>query len=367
VHTITFLLSVTVASGAVMPSADSQRGEVVFQKQDCVRCHSVQGKGGTSAPDLGRIVDRNFTPALLTSTMWNHGPTMWSAMRQQGVDVPQLSEQDAADLFAFFYSLRYFDAPGDAGRGKRTFAARHCADCHGINDSKAAGAPPIRQWESLQSPMALAEAMWNHAGGMREAMARQNISWQKLSAQELSDILVYLRNLREMRGRPARFQTANAEAGEALFADKGCVNCHKGELDLRDRLRGRTLTDIAVAMWNHAPQMAGQAKTFTPGEMQQLLSYVWAGQYFESHGNPHAGRKVFSDKACTGCHSGSAGAPDLSKRAGKVSSVSMVSSLWHHGPSMLEKMKQMNIQWPRLTARQMSDLIAYLNSPEVAK
>ena len=82
-HIITLLLSVTLASGAVLPSADSQRGEEVFQKQECVRCHSVQGNGGRTAPDLGRIVDRNFTPALLASTMWNHAPTMWSAMRQQ--------------------------------------------------------------------------------------------------------------------------------------------------------------------------------------------------------------------------------------------------------------------------------------------
>ena len=60
-------------------------------------------------------------------------------------------------------------------RGKRAFAARHCADCHGINDSKVAAAPPVSRWQSLQSPIALAEAMWNHAGRMREEMARQNI------------------------------------------------------------------------------------------------------------------------------------------------------------------------------------------------
>ena len=202
-RTITFLLPLTLAVGAVLPSADSQRGQDVFQKQGCVRCHSVQGSGGTGAPDLGRVVDRNFTPALLASTMWNHAPTMWSAMRQQNVDIPQLSEQDSADLFAFFYSARYFDKPGDAARGKRAFAARHCADCHGINDSKVAAAPPVSRWQSLQSPISLAEAMWNHSGRMREEMARQNITWQKLSGQELTDILVYLRNLREMRGRPA--------------------------------------------------------------------------------------------------------------------------------------------------------------------
>jgi mono/diheme cytochrome c family protein len=362
VYKIAFFLPFTFALGAVLPSADSQRGEEIFRKQGCVQCHSLQGSGGSTAPDLGRIIDRNFTPALLASTMWNHGPTMWSAMRQQGVEVPKLSEQDAADLFAYFYSARYFDRPGDAGRGKRAFADRHCADCHGISDSKAAGAPPVSRWRSLQSPIALAEAMWNHAGRMREEMARQNISWQRLTTQELTDILVYLRNLKELRGQPVRFQTVKNDSGKALFEAKGCVNCHKGELDLRDRLRGKTLTDIAVAMWNHSPKMTGQAKTFEPGEMQQLLSYIWADQYFENRGNPDAGRKVFSSKSCTSCHSGSGKAPDLSQRAGQFSSVSMVASLWRHGPTMLETMKQMNIQWPRLTERQMSDLIAFLNS-----
>ena len=118
----------------------------------------------------------------------------------------------------------------------------------------------MSRWQSLQSPIALAEAMWNHAGRMREEMARQNISWQRLSPQELTDILVYLRNLREMRGRPVRFQTIKHEGRRGLVCNKGCANCHKGELDLRERLRGRTLTDIAVAMWNHSPQMTGASQ-----------------------------------------------------------------------------------------------------------
>ena len=363
-RTVVILLSLAIGFGAALPSADSQRGEEIFQIQGCVRCHSVQGRGTSAiAPDLGRILDRNFTPALLASTMWNHAPTMWSTMRQQGAKLPGLSEQDAADLFAFFYSARYFDRPGDAGRGKRAFAARRCADCHGITEAKIAAAPPVSRWQALQNPVALAESMWNHSGPMRAEMARQNIPWQRLSTQELADILVYLRNLKELRGRPARFQMAGSQTGEALFESKGCVNCHKGELDLKNRLRGRTLTDIAVAMWNHSPQMSAQAITFEPGEMLQLLSYIWADQYFEDRGNPQAGRKVFSGKACTTCHSSSGGAPDLSGKSGQFSSVSMVSSLWRHGPTMFEKTKQMGIPWPRLTDKQMSDLIAYLNSP----
>ena len=84
--------------------------------------------------------------------------------------------KQAADLFAYFVSARYFEKPGDAGRGKQAFAAKHCADCHGITDSKAAGAPPVAKWESLADPVVLAQQMWNHGaqdeGGVRAAEAR---------------------------------------------------------------------------------------------------------------------------------------------------------------------------------------------------
>jgi hypothetical protein len=40
----------------------------------------------------------------------------------------------------------------------------------------------------------------------------------------------------------------------------------------------------------------------------------------------------------------------------------MVSVLWLHGPQMLDRMTEKSMAWPRFTERQMSDLIAYLNS-----
>jgi hypothetical protein len=40
----------------------------------------------------------------------------------------------------------------------------------------------------------------------------------------------------------------------------------------------------------------------------------------------------------------------------------MVAALWGHGPRMLEMMGQKKIAWPRFTAQEMSDVIAYLNS-----
>src|SRR6202050_4899223 len=142
---------------------DSGRGARLFESERCVECHSVNGKGGKMALDLSAHVDRGFTPALLASAMWNHAPIMWAAMEGARIERPKPSPEDAAALFAYLYSTRFFDKPGDAARGKEAFAARHCAECHGITESRAEGAPPVVKWESLGQPVVLVQQMWDHS------------------------------------------------------------------------------------------------------------------------------------------------------------------------------------------------------------
>ena len=64
------VMSLCVAA-AVLPviPGDSGRGAQLFTTERCIECHSIDGKGGNKAPDLGQRIDRNFTPALLASTM----------------------------------------------------------------------------------------------------------------------------------------------------------------------------------------------------------------------------------------------------------------------------------------------------------
>src|SRR5579862_149068 len=183
--------SAAIASATVPPviPGSSERGEKLFAEQRCIQCHGVNGQGGKTAPDLGKKVDRGFTPASLAITMWNHAPVMWATMQASGIEKPKLTPRDSADLFAFFYSTRYFDKPGDAARGRETFAAHHCAECHGIKDSLFAGAPPVARWESLGHPIVLVQQMWNHSAHMREAFARRKIAWQQLTTAELNDML----------------------------------------------------------------------------------------------------------------------------------------------------------------------------------
>src|SRR5271157_4711209 len=185
------------APGASIVAGDARRGEQLFQSEQCIQCHSLKGKGGTLAPDLSRRVDRDYTPAVMASLMWNHAPDMWAGMKKRGIVKAELSPESAADLFAWFVSAHYFERPGDAARGKLAFTTKHCSECHGIAASNASGAPPVAKWESLADPVVLAQQLWNHGARMREAFAAKKLARPQISAQELTDMLVYLQNLPE--------------------------------------------------------------------------------------------------------------------------------------------------------------------------
>ena len=345
-------------------AADAARGERLFNTQSCDRCHSINGKGGTIAPDLGKRIGRNYTPATLAAVMWNHAPAMWSAMRQQNVPQKLLTTQEAADLFAYFYSVRFFDRPADAARGSRVFEQKRCAECHGVAARNRAGAKPVTEWSSLGNPIDLAAAMWAHSANMRQAFAERNISWPDLTGQDVSDILIYVRNLPATRSKPvALTTTATAGGGESLFQSKGCAGCHTGKLALAPRLHGRTLSDIAAAMWSHAPKMGANPPALNTSEMSQIVTWLWTEQVLGATGNPRQGKNVFASKGCVACH-GAAGsdAPNLAGHKGSFSPVSMVSALWQHGPQMLGRMQQKGLAWPRFTTPQMADLIAYIDS-----
>jgi mono/diheme cytochrome c family protein len=342
---------------------DAHRGEQLFQTERCVQCHSINGRGGALAPDLGQHIDRDFTPTVMASLMWNHAPQMWPAMRKEGIVKGTLSAESAADLFAYFVSARYFERSGDAARGKQIFDARHCSECHGITTSKAAGAPPVEKWESLADPTVLVQQMWNHGGQMRQAYAQKKLRWSPLTSQELRDMLVYLQGLPETRALVTAFAFPASESGSALFQSKGCVECHKGKLALENRLRNQNLTDIAVDMWNHQSSMKQPSPNLSQEEMRQILGYVWTKQYFRGSGDAERGKKVFAEKNCATCHNNPAsGAPSLAKGPDGYSDITMISALWEHGPRMLELMTERKLPWPRFTAPQMADLIAYLNA-----
>jgi cytochrome c2 len=176
----------------------------------------------------------------------------------------------------------------------------------------------------------------------------------------------------------------NPTAGARLFVEKGCVRCHalghnesKLGPDLgRIHLPGTAL-DLAGSFWNHAPVMREkmrdlkiQPPTFDSREMADLLAFLTAYRYYLAEvggpGNPAAGKDLFKQKGCAGCH-GEPGAwdkpgPSLERYRGRVSAILLAQAMWNHGREMASAMHARGVPWPKFAGREMGDLLAYLQS-----
>jgi len=337
--------------------ADARRGAIVFEQQKCNTCHATSGKSTNAAPNFGQRLDRDYTPAGMASRMWNHAPRMWAAIREAQLDIPRLTEADAADLFAFFYARRFFERRGDAARGKQVFEGK-CAECH----SAQAPGKPAAEWKSLADSIELVQRLWNHSPEMRKALEAKKQHWPQLASAELTDLLVYVQNLPENRSTTPTFSLPTGASGKALLESKGCTGCHKGSSALEGRLGNLTLTDIAASMWNHAPKMREKAAELSVDEMREILAYVWSTDFYRSRGHVARGSKVF-DSRCGTCHGDPAsGAPDLKASTRPYSAITMIWALWNHGPNMLQQAEKRKQSWPELSQADMDNLITFLDS-----
>lgn len=339
------------AAGAV-PVGHAERGAQLFKTQGCVTCHSIKGEGGKSAPDLGRIGGKGWSPETMAALMWNHAPQMWQAMEKGGVPAPKISTNDAADLFAFFYAARAFERPGDAGRGRALFASKGCSGCHSLAASGAGSAPSVLNWESVADPIELARQMWNHAPKMRAAMEAKKMKVPAITGAEMNDMVVYLTSLPPLRGLPPKFSPASPATGEMLLEAKGCKGCHVGDKALDRKPVFASSADFTAAMWNHAGQMK-QDIQLRSEEMTRIAGYVWSLQVSSAQGSAERGAKVFETKGCAGCHAGG-------KQPKAANAFEIVSGLWAHGPQMLKQVQSQGKSWPRLESAQMTDLVAHL-------
>ena len=94
------------------------------------------------------------------------------------------------------------------------------------------------------------------------------------------------------------------------------------------------------------------------------LDGAWAQPVFSASQDPMAGAQVFATKGCEKCHSinGAGGkiGPDLAKSSRPHSFFDVATAMWNHLPRMTERMKQLGITRPQLTAKEAGDLIGFL-------
>jgi len=236
------------------------RGKILVKEKGCLTCHSIASKGGTTGPAFDKL-GKYVSPIYMAQAMWNHGPEMEKRFKTMGLQWPQFRRGEIVDLSAYIREAssasqreQVYMSPGNPQKGEAVFKAKGCASCHGATAKGEPVAPDLSEVNLDLSVTEIAGLMWNHGSEMFELMAEKKIAWPDFSSSEMADLIAYIYFLR-FAGKHG-----DATAGEKVFADKGCANCHAmktPEVSLGPNLaRSRNITSpvaMAKILWNHAP------------------------------------------------------------------------------------------------------------------
>jgi cytochrome c2 len=322
-------------------------------------------EGTGTAPDLGGTMAREQSPSSVAGQFWSHAPAIWEQMNKQGIPCPELTEDQAASLYAYFASARYFEELGNAKRGKRVFHDLRCDGCHDTAASNPTHAKAVPSWGSLDDPIALACFLVNRPASMSRAVAAGKSSPAQLTSQEVTDLLIYLRHQPGTRGKEIQYSLpASFNAGRALFESEGCAKCHKGNLLLDERKSRLSMSGFIAAMWNHNPRIEVTRADLTREKLQAIAGYLWTTGVFDQRGDPARGERLYAKLGCGSCHNGpERWGPVLTgiQRENPLPfTVYLTAEVWNHGQEMLKSMQSKGIVWPKLDGSKMSDLAAYL-------
>ena len=360
-------------------SGSPTQGARLFSELGCNSCHALYGIGPKSGPDLGTNLPAGSSPVRIVADMWNHGPQMWQKMRDAQLGLPHITEQDALDLLAYLYVVRYMDVPGNVEKGSGLFDTKGCSNCHTLDGSAAGAGPDLGQLEA-ETPIVWAQRMWNHGEAMAGTMEKNHLPWPIFEGSEMLDLLSYLQKSSSGRRREAGLLPAVPSRGKALFLEKSCDLCHSidGEgtsegPDLGPRREvSPSIVEFAAKMWNHSPEMWDRMQNkkiprpqFAEREMADLIAYLYLVRYLEPVGRVDLGAEVFNSKHCSNCHGrdghGGRQGPSLARRQAYYAS-QISYTMWSHGPEMYRRMREQNIPWPALSEEELLHLVAFLNS-----
>ncbi len=362
--------TLVAAQGMVEPAQNAVAGAQVYGERGCVGCHAVRGLGGRGGPDLAQVEGRH-SPNELAATMWNHIPRMAASMRERGMAPARILPRDAGNLFAFLYTLDYFDPPGDASEGRALFLDKQCVMCHQVGGVGGVVGPSLDFLGGYRSPIPVAAAMWNHGPAMAREMAARGITRPTFTGRQLRDLIAYLEST---AGVPADESTyvlpGRAAVGRSLFTSKGCAGCHgpQGRGAIGPALAGRGspggLIDFAAAMWNKAPAMTREMSArgvtipdLNASEMADIVAYLYATGYFSGSGSPDRGRRLLGEKECSGCHRVEGAAPALDP-ARYATGTQAFAALFNH--ITLPEIEDRD--WTVLTGEDVGHLVSYLTS-----
>lgn len=173
----------------------------------------------------------------------------------------------------------------------------------------------------------------------------------------------------------------DSSRGATLFEQQKCATCHavsgaggKTGPDL-GKMAGKPFTPstLVADLWNHAPAMwpamdaAGIANPkLNAQQSADLFAFLYLARFSGGPGDAARGRKVFIAKSCAECHNitsaNASGGAAVMKWESLVDSIELARQMWVHSPQMRQAATDMKMKFPDMSAREMADMIVYLQS-----
>lgn len=142
-----------------------EAGKLVWQKYDCIGCHTILGNGSYFAPDMTTVVKRKPDGYLKQFLMDPRGVKPTAAMPKLG-----LSSEEAEDMVTFLTWISKIDtngwppkpilaaAAGISGqalsRGQQVYQSQGCSACHNINGIGGTSGPELTRVGTLGKDVA---------------------------------------------------------------------------------------------------------------------------------------------------------------------------------------------------------------------
>ena len=354
--------------------SDLISGRKVFEAKNCNQCHSIFERERKIGP---KLKSSRFYGSFLDifSLLWNHAPAMAVHMRREVLERPTLSTTELNELVSFLYMLPYLGQPGDARHGEDLLESKSCFKCHSLGKKGSRGGTPLDSLAVYQSPVVLLQRMWNHGPEMIGRMSTIGTSIPAFSGNEMADIFAALTKEAPDKGKKVFLGVGNAENGEKLFTDKGCIKCHsifgkgaKQAPDLGKTVAQSNVTKLTTQIWNHVGRMTQkyhQEKMewphFAETEMSDLIVFLYSLNYVDKPGDAAKGVKIFSQKRCIECHFKTG--EDKQKLLGAMKAINttqFAAELWNHTSAMEAAMVTQGVPWPEMTGDQLRDVLAFL-------
>jgi mono/diheme cytochrome c family protein len=347
-------------------------GRIIFERNNCINCHSINGFGGKTAPDFN---SENFLSGdfELITDMWNHSSKMLKMIDQLNTKQQNMNAEDFRKLRYFIAFLGYISKNGSVSKGQELFVQMNCAKCHSAGKS-VQGKITLNKSGDYASPIYLAQVMWNHAAEMHKKQESSNTKIGSFKGNEFANLAAYLESLSSSGKKNKNLMyPGNPVLGEKLFNSKNCAYCHLKEkigAPLDKINLHKSVNEIAGMMWNHSNLMESAMlekkfswPSFKESEMGNLIAYLYFYNTEQVGGSAEEGKKLLASKGCLGCHN--SGNPSKTIAATDIKAFDntdeFFSKLWNHIPIIEKEFYAKGKEIPKLVTGDVKSMYLYFN------